>query len=170
MRVDAFKLLRRLEPVVRPCGLSSVVANPSIATAAFDDLLASAQRGELASGRIVDDSKLDTPLDGYVTERLGRIADAAEVAGFARVLVASCDRTLVLDVANRMLEGELTSASGESFHRVDAAVRVLSEAETLPSHTPSQLNHQPPAAICEAILTTDSFKKSSSPIRDEHAA
>ena len=170
MRVDAFKLLRRLEPVVRPCGLSSVVANPSIATAAFDELLASAQRGELASGRQVDDSMLDTPIDPYVTERLGRIADAAEVAGFARVLVATDDRSLVLDVANRFLEGELTSTSGESFHRVDAAVRVLGETELAAAHVPAQFNNQPPAAICEAILTPALSNESSPPIRDEHAA
>jgi len=156
MMIDAHHLLKRLEPAIRPNGRAVLALRPSIDTACFDALLASAERGDLASGRRIDLSVLQTPLQEDLSDRMASIADAAEVAGFARVLVATGDRSVVLDVPGRRLECELLHADNETLYAVDAAVRLVDEVDLKETNrAPARLNHQPPAAICEAILSTE---------------
>jgi hypothetical protein len=156
MMIDAHHLLKRLEPAIRPNGRANLASRPSIDSAGFDALLASAERGDLASGREIDLSVLQTPLQEDLPDRMASIADAAEVAGFARVLVATGDRSVVLDVPGRRLECELLHSDNETLYAVDAAVRLVDEADLKETNrAPARLNHQPPAAICEAILSTE---------------
>ena len=154
MPVDSQILLKRLEPVVRPTGVVRTQPVRPMEQADFDELLARAGRGELASGRRIDDSVLVEPLDPEFTERMGRVADAAEAAGFERVLVVVDERPLLLDISDRKLERELNVAEDEQLHRVDAAVRLIGEEERQ-QHAPGPegpRNTQVPPVIAEAIL------------------
>lgn len=158
MRTDSGQLLRRLEPVVRPTGLGAIGSAPeSIETAGFDDLLARAERGEFQSGRDLDDGVLRTPLDDRTRERMARIADAAEAAGHGRILVIAEDRPILLEVADRRVEGELgrtpgSDAQEETLRPIDAAVRLSSlEREDQPIIDGPSARIMPPA-IADAIL------------------
>ena len=171
MSIDSHQLLRRLEPVVRPCATSVIAESPSFETAAFDARLAKAERGEFASGSPIDQSMLASPLGGDFADRLSHVADAAEVAGFTRVVVAAGERSVVLQVSERRLDCELSPGDKESFHRVDAAVRLLSDQDITANRSRiAQLNQQPPAAICEAILSIEPSTQSSSRTRGDEAA
>jgi len=152
MAVDAHHLLRRLEPAVRPNTRDLPGAAP-IDRAGFDELLARASRGEIGSARQVDVSSIDEPIDEVIRERLARVADAAEAAGYERVLVVADERPLLLAVARRELELELSAAQDERLHSVDAAVRIVS-ADMEPARS-GALGHQhtpAPAVIEQAIL------------------
>ncbi|MEE2972525.1 MAG: hypothetical protein VX672_05320 [Planctomycetota bacterium] len=158
MRTDSGQLLRRLEPVVRPTGIGPIGSAPeSIETAGFDDLLARAERGEFQSGRELDDRVLRTPLDDRTRERMARIADAAETAGHGRILVIAEDRPILLEVAERRVEGELGRTAGgdapeETLRPIDAAVRLRSlEHEDEPIIDGPSARIMPPA-IADAIL------------------
>ena len=160
MRVDSRQLLRRLEPAVRPAGPGPLLAGSTpIDRAGFDDLLARAARGEFESGRELDDTALEEPLDPEVRERISRIADAAEAAGHERILVIAGDLPLVLGVSDRRVDGELQSSpeDGESVDRlqaVEAAVRLRLDDETQGGRK-SPVLHVVPPAIADAILAGD---------------
>lgn len=155
MAIDARHLLKRLEPVVRPTGLRTTDGQAPLEQAEFDDLLARAARGELASGRTIDTSILSEEFDPELLERMSRVADAAETAGFQRILVVAEDRPVVIDVPGRVLERELGFTDDEQLHRVDAAVRLLGEEEktrNAPGPEGPRDTKAPPA-IAEAILS-----------------
>ena len=157
MRVDSRQLLRRLEPAVRPAGPGPLLAGSTpIDRAGFDDLLARAAGGEFQSGRDLDDTALEEPLDPAVRERISRIADAAEAAGHERILVIAGDLPLILGVSDRRVDGELESSpeAGESVDRlqtIEAAVRLRLDDESQGDHK-SPVIHVVPPAIADAIL------------------
>jgi hypothetical protein len=160
MRVDSRQLLRRLEPAVRPAGPGpSQAGSTPIDRAGFDDLLARAGRGEFQSGRELDDTALEEPLDPAVRERISRIADAAEVAGHERILVIAGDQPLLLGVSERRVDGELKASTGvgdtsDRLQTVEAAVRIRIEEEK-PGDRKSPVIHVVPPAIADAILAGD---------------
>ena len=154
MAIDARHLLKRLEPVVRPTGLRHAEGYSPLEHAEFDDLLARAARGELASGRNIDTSNLVEDFPPELLDRMGRVADAAEAAGFRKILMVAEDRPVLLDVPARVLERELGHTDDEQLHRVDAAVRLLAEEEknrNAPGPEGPRDTKAPPA-IAEAIL------------------
>ena len=117
-------------------GIDSSIAGEraSIEEAGFEELLERAANGEFASGREIDKSRLEPTLDDRFADRLAGIADAAEAAGFAQVLVIAGDRPLLLAVSDRRIEREL-GAEAESegvLLPVDAAVRLGSEVTVTP--------------------------------------
>lgn len=153
MNLDARQLLRRLEPAVRPAGTGRAgTGREPIDRAGFDDLLARAAGGEFASGRPIDQSALETPLDESFAERLGHVADAAEAAGHRSVLVVADDRPLVLDVVGRRLDGELAAAEGDALRPIDAAVRLVAGRTEDRTTAAGPTAAVVPPAIAEAIL------------------
>lgn len=160
MRVDSRQLLRRLEPAVRPAGPGpSQTGSTPIDRAGFDDLLARAGRGEFQSGRELDDTALEEPLDPAVRERISRIADAAEAAGHERILVIAGDQPLLLGVSERRVDGELEASNGvgdtiDRLQAVEAAVRLRIDEENPGDHK-SPVIHVVPPAIADAILAGD---------------
>jgi hypothetical protein len=173
LHLDSRQLLRRLEPAVRPVGIDSSIAGEraSIEEAGFEELLERAANGEFASGRKIDESRLEPTLDDRFADRLAGIADAAEAAGFAQVLVIAGDRPLLLAVSDRRIEREF-GADAESegiLLPVDAAVRLGSEdAEDRNIVTgPSAVTV--PAEIAEAILAAAHSQNQPSIQRDDAA-
>ena len=172
MSTDALHMLKRLEPVVRPGQAIAFSAELPLEQAGFEDLLARAERGEFESGRRIDHAAGIDPLTDEMNSRIAKVADAAEAAGFNRVLVIADDRPMLLEVRDRKIEKELVAVDQERLYSVDAAVRVLSEKEMTeavegigsPVHHPAQA--QPPAAIAEAILEKNTTSQGN---RDEAA-
>ena len=152
MAVDAQDLLKRLEPAIRP-NTRDLPARQTIDRAGFDELLARASRGEIGSGREVETSSINEPIEEVFRERLARVADAAEAAGYQRVLVMTGTRPFLLQVSERTLEKELTAAEDERLHSVDAAVRIVSaDMEPVQTAAPGHQYAPAPAAIQQAIL------------------
>ncbi len=127
---DATFLLKRLEPAVRPAYFGAGSARPSapIEQQPFEELLAAAKAGSMASGRCV--SAAFESGETMTTEQLGRLAAAADVAeasGAQRALLFMDGRALVLDVPTRPIDGELSMSSSSTM--IDAAVYVPAEGE-----------------------------------------
>jgi hypothetical protein len=174
VNIDPRQLLRRLEPAVRPAGnVSSAEGRASVDTAGFDDLLARAADGEFASGRSIDQAGLDEPVEEGFAERLAGIADAAEAAGYQRVLVIAEDRPLLLEVAERRIDGELAAddASFTPLLPIDAAVRLGGDAEVTPTTATGPVATSLPPGIVEALERGSSGPESESPsiTRDDAA-
>ena len=158
MSTDALHMLKRLEPVIRPGQAIACSSQVPLEQAGFEDLLARAERGEFESGRGIDTASGVDHLDEEMNSRIAKVADAAEAAGFNRVLVIADERSVLLEVPGRKIEKELVAVDQERLYSVDAAVRIISEkamAESVegigsPVHHPAHA--QPPAAIAEAIL------------------
>ena len=154
MAIDAHHLLRRLEPAIRQ-NAQVLPGKAPLDRAEFDDLLARAERGELGSSRKVDTSAMDEPIEDEIQERLARVADAAEAAGYQRILVVADERSVLLDVRQRSLEKELSVADDERLHSVDAAVRIVSSdtvSAVINGSVHTHAHTQAPAAIQQAIL------------------
>ena len=172
MSTDALHMLKRLEPVIRPGQAVVCSSQLPLEHAGFEDLLARAERGEFESGRRIDHATGLAPLSDEMNNRIAKVADAAEAAGFDRVLVIADDRPVLLKVSDRKIEKELVAVDQERLYSVDAAVRILSEKEMTetvegigsPVHQPAQ--SQPPAAIAEAILEKNTTSQGN---RDEAA-
>ncbi len=172
MSTDALHMLKRLEPVIRPGQGITSQGQPPIEHARFEDLLARAERGEIQSGRRIHHAPGVDPLSDEMNIRIAKVADAAEAAGFNRVLVIADERPVLLDVPGRKIEKELVATDQERLHSVDAAVRIISESgmtKTVegigsPVHHPAHA--QPPAAIAEAILEKNNTSQGN---RDEAA-
>lgn len=173
MNIDPRQLLRRLEPAVRSAGIASSGGRTSVETADFDDLLARAADGEFASGRSIDQAGLEEPVEDRFAERLAGIADAAEVAGYQRVLVIAEDRPLLLEVAARRIDGELAAddASSTELLPVDAAVRLGGDVEVPPTTATGPVATSLPTGIVEALehASTDPESESPSIKRDDAA-
>lgn len=173
MNIDPRQLLRRLEPAVRPAGIVASEGRAPIATAEFDDLLARAADGEFASGRSVDQEGLEAPIEDRFAERLAGIADAAEIAGYERVLVIAEDRPLLLEVAERRIDGELAvdDASSTPLLPVDAAVRLGGDAGSATTTATGPVANTLPTGIVEALEHASTGPESESPsIKRDDAA
>ena len=107
MGLDGDHLLKRLQPVVRPCGPDfKPRGSGAHASEDFARLIELAANGELVSGRPVSHER--TPgLDRYQREQLSRACDALESAGIERGGVLMNDRTFLLDVSGRTVLREL---------------------------------------------------------------
>ncbi|MAD19144.1 MAG: hypothetical protein CMJ52_02850 [Planctomycetaceae bacterium] len=152
MNIDPRQLLRRLEPAVRPAGVASPEGRRSIGIADFDELLSRAADGEFASGRSIDQARLESPIEDRFADRLSEIADAAQAAGYERILVIADQRPLLLDIADRRIDGELAAddASPAPLLPIDAAVR-LGEAEAAPASATGPVATSLPNGIAEAL-------------------
>ena len=127
MTIDATQLLKRLDPAVRPAYAAAphAAGRAPIEHQSFEQLLALASRGGIVSGRQVDVAcDLQPPLEASQLERLASAADQAEASGSKRALMYIDGRALVLDVASRTIEAELSSRSEGAAYHVDTAVRV----------------------------------------------
>ncbi len=126
---DPTLLLKQLEPAIRPAYLSAPAARPTAALEhqPFDELLASAKAGRLASGRVVTATHEGEPLSSEQLERLGVAADKAETSGARRALLMLDGRALVLDVPTRTISAELCATS--PLEKLDAAMYVPTESE-----------------------------------------
>jgi len=127
---DATFLLKRLEPAVRPSYFGHGSARPSapLEQQPFEDLLAAAKAGRLASGRSVSAAlESGEALKPGQLERLAAAADVAEASGAQRAVLFMDGRAFVLDVATRSVSGELSMSSRSA--NIDAAVYVPAEGE-----------------------------------------
>ena len=173
MNLDPKQLLRRLEPAVRTVGVASLMPKNrvTIEEAGFEELLERAASGEFASGREIDQRELDQSIEDQFAKQLAGIADAAEAAGFEKVLVIAGDRPLLLSVSDRRIERELgeESESDGVLLPVDAAVCL--GGEDLEAHNvvtgPSAVTV--PAEIADAIHAAAHSENESSNQHDDAA-
>ncbi len=141
MNADPTQLLRQLEPIVRPAYAAGPAIRPQapLEHQSFDELLALAAQGGLESGRPV--SVAFEPTDEITSRQLDRLsaaADVAEAGGARNALLLVDGRGLVLEVASRTLNAELSESS--RFKSLDAAVYIPgddqeSKGSTLPPPT-----------------------------------
>ncbi|MCH7798118.1 MAG: hypothetical protein IID28_06695 [Planctomycetes bacterium] len=127
---DATFLLKRLEPAVRPSYFGPGSARPSapLEQQPFEELLAAAKAGRLASGRSVSGAlESGEALEPSQLKRLAAAADVAEASGAQRAVLFMDGRALVLDVPARSIDGELSMSSPSA--NIDAAVYVPAEGE-----------------------------------------
>ena len=142
MTIDSNILLRQLEPAVRPAYAGAPSTRPAapLEHQPFDELLARASEGLIASGRPVSAQFAATePFTGEQLARLSAAADLAEAAGATRALLLMDGRGLVLDVPTRTLAAELSADAASRVTRLDAAVFVAgdgAESTTVPLSPP----------------------------------
>jgi hypothetical protein len=107
---------------VRPGSPAGV--NAPIDGAAFADLLAQAQNGELASGTpVVVDDDAGVALSDAELQQLSLAADRAEAQGVRRALVLSGDKALLLDVQTRTVLGQAEVKDGV-VSGIDGVIRL----------------------------------------------
>jgi hypothetical protein len=132
MTIDPNILLKQLEPAVRPTYAQTPAARPTapLEHQEFDELLAKASQGLVESGRSVSAS-YETPeeLTPNQINRLSTAADLAEASGARRALLLMDGRGLVLDVATRTLNTELSSDPSAHVVELDTAVYVAGADE-----------------------------------------
>ncbi len=151
----------QLEPAVRPAYLSPPTLRPNapLEQQPFDELLASAKAGRLASGRAISTAHEGEPISPQQLQRLAIAADRAEASGAQRAVLLLDGRALLLDVATRTVSMELSASS--ALEQIDTAVYVPTESEqtdTRPLGPPGgvaprgvalqieQAEHRPPSA------------------------
>jgi hypothetical protein len=125
--IDQLQLLKRLEPPVRPACAAGPAAGERVAfdRASFGELLQLVSEGAIASGRCIAVAFDAQPALGEAQlERLARAADLAESHGARRAVMLLDQRALIMDVAERRLEGELRGAAADPVVGLDAAVWV----------------------------------------------
>ncbi len=131
MTIDPNILLRQLEPAVRPAYAGAPSTRPAapLEHQPFDELLARASKGLIASGRPVS-ARFATaePFTGEQLARLSAAADLAETAGATTALLLMDGRGLVLDVSTRTLAAELSADASSRVTDLDAAVFVAGDA------------------------------------------
>lgn len=127
MSDDPIRLLRRLEPPVRP-GASphdSTGPRPAFESQSFEQLLQLVSTGAGSDARAVDlRFEPAESIDESQMARLGAAANVAEAAQVERALLFMDGRALVLDVNRRALTEELTAENSTPLVHVDAAVFV----------------------------------------------
>ncbi len=126
---DPTLLLKQLEPAVRPAYLGPPSSRPTapLEQQPFDELLASAKAGRLASGRAVSTAHEGEPISPEQLQRLAVAADRAESSGAQRAVLLLDGRALLLDVATRTVSMELSALS--ALEKIDMAVYVPTESE-----------------------------------------
>jgi len=128
--IDPRQLLRRLEPAVRPAGMSSAAApRASVADGAFGELFELARDGGIASARmpeLVDGASLEPA----TLAQVARALDLAEARGSRRAVVVAEGRAFVADVQSRRVE-RLESRDEFVFEEVDAAIAIRGESATV---------------------------------------
>lgn len=124
----AFHLLKKLEPPVRPTyakSTSDPASRAALDAAPFADLLTLVADGSLSSERPVSiDFETTDQFDEQQLARLASAADLAESSGAHRALMLIDGRGVVLDVAERRLELELSGDMSTTV-ALDAAVYVV---------------------------------------------
>jgi hypothetical protein len=127
--IDPTFLLKQLEPAVRPAYLGTPPSRPTapLEQQPFDELLASAKAGRLASGREVSAAYEGEPITTEQFQRLAIAADRAESSGAQRAVLLIDGRALMLDVATRTISSELTASS--AMEKTDTAIYVPTESE-----------------------------------------
>ncbi len=126
---DPTLLLKQLEPAVRPAYMGPPASRPSVPLEQqpFDELLASAKAGRLASGRAVSTAHEGEPISPEQLQRLAIAADRAELSGAQRAVLLLDGRALMLDVPTRTISGELSASS--ALEKIDTALYVPTESE-----------------------------------------
>ena len=127
--IDPTFLLKQLEPAIRPAYLGTPPSRPTapLEQQPFDELLASAKAGRLASGRDVSAAYEGEPITTEQFQRLAIAADRAESSGAQRAVLLIDGRALMLDVATRTISSELTASS--AMEKIDTAIYVPTESE-----------------------------------------
>ena len=126
---DPTFLLKQLEPAVRPAYLTAPPSRPlaPLEQQPFDELLASAKAGRLASGRAVSTAHEGEPISPEQLQRLAVAADRAESSGAQRAVLLLDGRALVLDVPTRTVSAELSASA--PMQKIDTALYVPTESE-----------------------------------------
>jgi hypothetical protein len=175
MTMDSARMLKRLEPAVRPRGAAGAAPpgapRAPLESQRFDELLALVSTGSVNSGRAVQvKCAIDKPLDEQQMSRLAAAADLAEASGANRAVLLIDGRGLILDVPARALTQELTAASDALVVPLDAAVYVATGNEAgggaAPSGPPLNTALIPPAIarqIEAARLAAGADSRSSDP-------
>lgn len=129
MGLDGDNLLKRLQPVVRPCGpeFEPRGGTPS-GSGDFARLIELAAVGELVSGRPVTHDR-SVVLDRSQLEQLSRACDALESAGIEQGAVLMKDRTFLIDVSQRIIQRELGPDDQGRVHALGGIVRMCSKEE-----------------------------------------
>lgn len=130
MSLDGDHLLKRLQPVVRPCGPEfRPRCSRAFEGADFAQLVEMASRGELASGRPLG-KPMGSELDEERLDRLSTACDAFEAAGMERGAVLMEGRAFLLAVAERIVECELDHEKVGSVQDIEGVIRVLGPEES----------------------------------------
>ncbi|MHC5113480.1 MAG: hypothetical protein ACYTGP_03515 [Planctomycetota bacterium] len=133
MTIDAARLLRKLEPPVRPVGTHGVATPPRpFEQQGFDELLSLVSTGGVRSERtvtVIDEKRLGEPLTEADLERLASAADIAEASGARRAVMLMDGRGLVMNIADRLVTGELSQDPAQRLVDLDAAVYVAGDDE-----------------------------------------
>ena len=145
---DPSFLLRKLEPAVAPSCLTAPATRPTapLEHRPFDELLAEARAGQLASGRTVS---AGFELSPQQLDRLAGAADLAEASGANRAMLLLDGRAMVLDVPTRTISGELSLSL--QIEKLDAAVYVPAEGEQEPPRPLGPPGGIAPRAVAEQI-------------------
>lgn len=129
MNTNATKLLRKLEPAVRPTAAGAArnfAPRAPIDALDFDSLLSLVAHGDYSSGRRVQcDCELSDPLDDEQLERLAIAGDMADAAGAQRAVMVIDGRAMIMNVAARVIDTEISApGSAKVFSEIDAAINV----------------------------------------------
>lgn len=144
MGLDGDHLLKRLHPVVRPCGPEFPPRRRStFERAGFEQLIEMASRGQLASGRPVG-SSVPHELDQNRLDRLSTACDALEAAGIERGAVLMEGRAFLMDVSGREILREVGREDAGTVESLAGVVRVLGPDESSAKDSPPS---QPPRTL-----------------------
>ncbi|MCA9283933.1 MAG: hypothetical protein KDA22_01870 [Phycisphaerales bacterium] len=125
MPVDPFKLLRHLEPAVRPGGATRRGVPSPLDEPEFGAMLSLVSDGLVRSGLPVAASPAsDQPLEAAQLDRLASATDLAESHGAQTALMLIDGRALLMDVRSRAVREELAPAQVDRLVGIDAVVQV----------------------------------------------
>ncbi|MCA9305473.1 MAG: hypothetical protein KDA16_03010 [Phycisphaerales bacterium] len=131
--IGSTDLLRKLASGVQPDGTHRTSAPEAIERERFEGLLARIRDGGLGSGRPVrlsGDASIE--LDDEQTSRLSDATDAAQAAGYERLLACIDQHVLRVDVAQREANPIESRADSGLLTGFDAAVVISKEPEDVP--------------------------------------
>ena len=130
MGLDGDHLLKRLHPVVRPCGPEFPPRRKgTLEGAGFEELIEMASQGQLASGRPVVAS-VAHELDQDRLDRLSTACDALEAAGIERGAVLMEGRAFLMDVPGREILREVVREDAGTVESLAGVLRVLGPDES----------------------------------------
>ncbi len=131
--IGSTDLLRKLASGVHPDGTHRNSAPEAIERERFEGLLARIRDGGLGSGwpvRLSGDASID--FNEEQMSRLSDATDAAQAAGYERLLACIDEHVLRVDVAQREAHPVESRASGGLLTGFDAAVVISREPEDVP--------------------------------------